>query len=288
VFEDFDNRKNKWVRIVNQMATFDCLLSLARYCSESALCMCVPQFDFDAVEPYLDIQKGFHPSLAGGSGVLSSTEYIPNDTVLGGESAPILLLTGANMGGKSTLMRQTATLVVLAQIGSLVPAKSMRLTPVDRIFSRIGASDSLASGQSTFYVELHETNIILKEGTKNSLVIIDELGRGTSTFDGTAIAAACLGYLVEKIKCRTLFSTHYHSLCTKFSDNPGLALGHMACMAENDEVGDDPSMKNVTFLYELAPGPAVASFGYQTARLAGVDPEVVRRAYQASCKFFHK
>lgn len=172
VFEDFDRRKEKWARVVHKMATFDCLLSLSIYVSKSSLTMCVPIFDFESKEPYLEIRNGYHPSLASGNGVLASSEYIPNDTILGGKTAPVLLLTGANMGGKSTLMRQVANLTVLAQIGSLVPAKSMRLTPIDRIFSRIGASDCLAAGQSTFYTELDETNVILKESSRHSLMIV--------------------------------------------------------------------------------------------------------------------
>jgi len=284
VFADFDERKNKWAKIVNQIAIFDCIRSLSCYASQSPLPMCTPEFDFTSPQPYLKIEQGYHPSLASGSGILSSnaSEYIPNDTILGESTPPVLLLTGANMGGKSTLMRQTAVLTVLAQIGSLVPAKSMRLTPVDRIFSRIGASDCLAAGQSTFFVELDETNTILRESSMHSLVIIDELGRGTSTFDGTAIASAVLKNLVEKVKCRTLFSTHYHSLSSKFEGNPGISLGHMSCLVENDDLNGDPSMDNVTFLYTLASGPAPKSYGFFTARIAGIDPEIVRRAYQAS------
>ena len=123
-----------------------------------------------------------------------------------------MLVTGPNMGGKSTLLRQTCLAVILAQMGSFVPAESCTMTPVDKVFTRIGAQDRILEGKSTFYVEMEETKAILNQATRNSLVIIDELGRGTSTFDGQAIAEAVLNYIVKRIKCNTLFSTHYHVL----------------------------------------------------------------------------
>ncbi|KAI6241441.1 DNA mismatch repair protein [Aphelenchoides fujianensis] len=290
VFEDLDQRKNKWGRILLDVANFDCLASLARYSRESSLEQCMPEFEFEAEKPVLDIQRGNHPALADGLGVLSanSSTFIPNDTRLSGEK-PVLLLRfvfcGANMGGKSTLMRQTAVLAVLAQMGSFVPAKAMKLSPIDRIFCRIGANDCLAAGHSTFYVELEETSAILREATAHSLIIIDELGRGTSTHDGTAVASATLRHLADKIQCRVLFSTHYHSLCTAFQHNPRIALGHMACVVENENE-EDPSMENVTFLYTLSEGAAPKSFGFYTARMAGLNPEIVRRAHEASSWVF--
>uniref|UniRef100_A0A1I8BU48 DNA mismatch repair protein n=1 Tax=Meloidogyne hapla TaxID=6305 RepID=A0A1I8BU48_MELHA len=278
VFADFDSRKNKWKTIVNCLAQFDCLISLTLYAQSSPKQMCFPEFCYDSEKPFLSISKGFHPSLIDAVGV----DYIPNDCELGSKnSAPLMLLTGANMGGKSTYMRQIAALVVMAQIGSMVPANSMKLTPVDRIFCRIGASDRLVAGQSTFYVELAETNIILRQATLHSLVLIDELGRGTSTFDGTAIAYAVLKYLSTKICCRALFSTHYHALCKFVANNPNVKLGHMACMVENANL-EDPTMEAITFLYTLAEGASDKSYGFYTAKMAGIDVEIVRKAFAAS------
>lgn len=231
--------------------------------------MCVPEFDFESDVPYLELRESYHPLL-----VSKEAEFIPNDIVLGGSNAPVLLLSGANMSGKSTLMRQTAVLVVLAQIGSLVPAGSMRFSPVDRTFSRIGASDCIANGQSTFFIELNETQEILASATKNSLVIIDELGRGTATYDGCAIAMAVLTNIADELKCRTLFSSHYHTIGESFSTHPGVLLGHMKCLVENDDVDGDPSMDNITFLYVLASGSCPKSYGFFTARMAGINSEV--------------
>ncbi|KAI6203306.1 DNA mismatch repair protein [Aphelenchoides besseyi] len=261
VFEDFDRRKDKWSRVLVNISNFDCLVSLALYASDCSLEMTMPVFDFEASEPILEIQHGYHPVLAGGHGVLNAncSSYIPNDTLLG--EKPILLLSGANMSGKSTIMRQTALMTIMAQLGSFVPAKYMKLSPVDRVFCRIGANDCLSAGQSTFYVELEETATILRQATQYSLVICDELGRGTST--------------------------HYHSLCSTFDNHPTVALGHMKCMVEK-ELDDDPSMENVTFLYILTDGPAPKSYGFFTARMAGLESELVRRAYDASNWVFHQ
>nr|CAD2125517.1 unnamed protein product [Meloidogyne enterolobii] len=277
VFADFSQRKDKWKNIVNNLAQFDCLISLTLFAQSSPKKMCFPEFCYDSEKPFLSISKGFHPSLIDAVGV----DYIPNDCELGGKNSPLMLLTGANMGGKSTYMRQIAALVVMAQIGSMVPANSMKLTPVDRIFCRIGASDRLVAGQSTFYVELAETNIILRQATSYSLVLIDELGRGTSTFDGTAIACAVLKYLSTKICCRGLFSTHYHALCKFVANNPNVKLGHMACMVENANL-EDPTMEAITFLYTLAEGASDKSYGFYTAKMAGIDVEIVRKAFAAS------
>ncbi|KAI1725645.1 mutS domain V domain-containing protein [Ditylenchus destructor] len=298
VFSDFDNRKEKWAGIVKRIAEFDCLTSLARYSRTSGLSMCFPEFVFDSEKPILDIRMGYHPSLVASSfygsksGNKSSTDfnYIPNDCILDdsdGNSALVMLLTGPNMGGKSTLMRQTSALVILAQVGSMVPAASMRLTPVDRIFCRIGASDSIMTGQSTFFVELNETNMILTEATRHSLVLIDELGRGTSTYDGTAIAAAVLKHIANNIKCRTLFSTHYHALCGMVKDNPNVRLAHMACIAENetskDPTEDDIAEQEITFLYTLVlDKPCPKSYGFYTAKVAGINIEIIRKAIAAS------
>lgn len=153
-------------------------------------------------------------------------DFIPNGITLGGAMAGLALLTGPNMGGKSTLMRQVGLLIIMAQIGCPIPAVSCRMTIVDRIFTRLGAQDDIMAGHSTFLVELSETSAILKHATVNSLVLLDELGRGTATYDGTAIAAAVVNFLAD-LGCRTLFSTHYHNLVDNFQGDSRISLGHM-------------------------------------------------------------
>ncbi|CAD5206742.1 unnamed protein product [Bursaphelenchus okinawaensis] len=290
VFESFDQKKERWVSLLKKMSRFDCLLSLALYASQSPIQMCLPEFDFEAEKPVIEITEGYHPTLATGQFQLgrNASEFIPNDTTLGWEKPALLLLTGANMGGKSTLMRQVAVLSVLAQLGSMVPAKQMKISPVDRIFCRIGASDCLAAGQSTFYMELNETNIILRSASPHSLAIVDELGRGTSTHDGTAIAGAVLRYMADKVGCRGVFSTHYHSLCRIAADNPRIAEGHMACLVEKDENSDDPCMENITFLYQLVEGSSSKSYGFFTAKMSGLKPDLIRKADRASKMIFNQ
>ncbi|CAJ0960602.1 unnamed protein product, partial [Mesorhabditis belari] len=286
VFADFDTRASKWDSVVKRIAVVDVLISLAKFARTCGLKICRPVFDFDATEAYLSVEAGVHPCLAT-KGLISTgnaaqpSTYIPNDTNLGGSHPSCMLLTGPNMGGKSTLMRQTAVLAVLAHMGSFVPAESMRLTPVDRIFTRIGANDRIVAGQSTFFVELQETRLVLKSATSHSLVLIDELGRGTSTYDGTAIASAVLAELADQLRCRTLFSTHYHTLCTRVADNPRVLMAHMACMVEGENE-EDPTMETVTFLYRLVAGICPKSYGFYAAKLAGIRDEVVRNAYTAS------
>ncbi|CAI4226705.1 unnamed protein product [Auanema sp. JU1783] len=286
VFAEFDNRSEVWSWIVQGIATFDVLLCLARYSQSSGLEMCMPEFDFESPEPYLNITAGSHPCLATSlpkNDATTTSSFIANDTVMGGETPSALLLTGPNMGGKSTLMRQVAVLSVMAHIGCMVPASSMKLTLVDRIFTRIGANDRTVCGQSTFFVELNETQIILRDATKHSLVLIDELGRGTSTYDGTAIASAVLSDITSRIKCRTFFSTHYHSICKTFANNKDILFAHMACMVENENE-TDPTEECVTFLYQLASGICPKSYGFYAAKLAGISDHVVREAFEASNK----
>lgn len=182
------------------------------------------------------------------------------------------------MGGKSTLLRQTALAAILAQIGCFVPAESCELTPVDRVFTRIGASDRILEGKSTFYVEMEETKNLLKCATPRSLAILDELGRGTSTFDGYSIANAVMQYLVRQLNCMTLFSTHYHMLLDEFREFPGVKTFHMAYNA--NEAGD-----HVIFLYKFIQGECPASFGINVARMAGLPQRVLNIASQKSILF---
>lgn len=225
----------------------------------------------------------------------NGSEFVPNDLTLGGnlevngsnisDGASILLLSGPNMGGKSTLLRQTCLITILAQIGSFVPAKECSLTPVDRIFTRLGASDRILCGQSTFFVELAEAAAAVRGATRRSLVIMDELGRGTSTFDGTAIAHATIKHLVERSKCLTMFATHYHSLLEDWKDDESICLCHMKCMVEEDSSGHEVNKSNITFLYTLGAGPCPKSFGINVARLADLPDDVLRRAKNISATF---
>lgn len=168
-------------------------------------------------------------------------------------------------------------------MGSFVPAEECILTPVDRIFTRLGASDRILCGQSTFFVELAETAAAVRGATRRSLVIMDELGRGTSTFDGTAIASATVKHLVERSKCLTMFATHYHSLLEDWKNDKSIRLGHMECIVEDDS--SDDAKNNITFLYTLGEGPCPKSFGVNVARLAGLPDDVLRRAKNISTTF---
>ena len=182
------------------------------------------------------------------------------------------------MGGKSTLLRQTAIAVILAQIGCFVPAESCELAPVDRIFTRIGASDRILEGKSTFFVEMEETMNVLKFATSRSLAILDELGRGTSTFDGYSIANAVMRFLVAEINCMCLFSTHYHMLLDEFRAVPGVKNFHMAFRA--NEAND-----HVIFLYKFIHGECPMSFGLNVARMAGLPACVLKNAKARSDQF---
>jgi DNA mismatch repair protein MutS len=179
------------------------------------------------------------------------------------------LLTGPNMAGKSTFLRQNALIAVLAQIGAYVPAESARIGVVDRLFSRVGASDDLARGRSTFMVEMVETAAILNQATGRSLVILDEIGRGTATYDGLSIAWATVEHLHEQTRCRALFATHYHELTALSARLPALSCHTMKVKEWKQEI---------VFLHEVAPGAAEASYGIHVARLAGLPPPVIRRA----------
>lgn len=277
IFAQFAKQVKLWSAAIECMATLDVLQSIAsfvRSLQANSVPVCRPIFIVDSTNPLIEYSDGRHPSL-----VKSNPDYISNNLKLNDE---LILLSGPNMGGKSTLMRQTALLAVLAQIGSFTPASSLRLTPVDRIFSRLGASDRLLEGESTFYTELVETSAMLRCATKHSLLLLDELGRGTSTFDGTAIAYSVLREISENIKCRCLFSTHYHSLVRDFSAGKQVRLAHMACKIEREsdqEIEDDPLKENITFLYKIADGPVARSYGFNVAKLAGLDDEIIREAF---------
>ncbi|OIQ77704.1 DNA mismatch repair protein MutS [mine drainage metagenome] len=213
--------------------------------------------------PGLDIVQGRHPVIE------SRVErFIPNDCRLDAQRQ-LLILTGPNMGGKSTYMRQVALIALLAYVGSFVPAQSARIGPLDAIHTRIGASDDLAGGQSTFMVEMAETAAILRAATPHSLVLMDEVGRGTSTFDGLALAMAIAAHLHDRNRALTLFATHYFELTDLVQRHP---------QAANVHVGAAESPQGIVFLHEVREGPASRSYGVQVAQLAGVPPAVIRDA----------
>ncbi len=214
----------------------------------------------------LSIEDGRHPVV---ERMAARGRFVPNDVRLDLAGERLWLVTGPNMAGKSTLLRQTALIVILAQLGSFVPAKRARVGVVDRVLSRVGASDDVARGESTFMVEMRETAEILASASARSLVILDEIGRGTSTFDGLAIAWAVAEHLDGAIGCRALFATHYHEL-TEFADRSEHAANHSVSARE---VGDE-----VVFLHRLVPGPASRSYGIAVARLAGLPESVLARA----------
>ncbi|KAK4699369.1 DNA mismatch repair protein MSH3, partial [Phenoliferia sp. Uapishka_3] len=258
---------------IANLATADCLFSLATAAASPGYCR--PQI---TSEPgILDIVQGRHPMVE----VTLSAPFVPNDVSFGGDDQKQMIVTGLNMGGKSSLSRSVALIALMAQIGSYVPADSCKTSLFDGIYTRLffsmGASDELARGRSTFMVELSETSEILKLATRRSLVILDELGRGTSTMDGQAIAGAVLQYIVEKLHCLTLFITHYPQLGDIARTYPEeVKCYHMACLEEEQASG----VSAVTFLYKLKPGLASRSHGLNVARMAELPDSVLARAFE--------
>ena len=218
--------------------------------------------------PGLDIRGGRHPVVEQNS----REPFVPNDLRLD-DATRLLVITGPNMGGKSTYMRQTALIVLLAHAGSFVPAESAAIGPIDRIFTRIGAADDLASGQSTFMVEMTETANILHNATENSLVLMDEIGRGTSTYDGLSLARACAEWLATQTRAFTLFATHYFELTELPDTVPGAANVHLDAAEYSSPAGD-----KLVLLHQVKPGPANRSFGLQVAALAGIPKPVIEQA----------
>ncbi len=243
----------------NAIATLDALANLAE--RARTLDWCQPEL---TEEPAITIRDGRHPVVEG----VIDAPFVANDVRFDQERR-MLVVTGPNMGGKSTYMRQTALIILMALAGSFIPAASARLGPVDRIFSRIGASDDLAGGRSTFMVEMEETANILHNATERSLVLMDEIGRGTSTFDGLSLAWACGVELASRIRAFTLFATHYFELTTLPDEYPGIANVHLDAV----EYGD-----TIVFMHAVREGPANQSYGLQVASLAGVPKAVIQRA----------
>ena len=245
------------------VAQVDVLNSLATVAMNNHYCM--PEVDESDV---IDIIDGRHPVV---EQVLKGNMFVPNDTHMNGSSNLLAIITGPNMAGKSTYMRQVALICLMAQIGSFVPAKSAHLGVVDRVFTRIGASDDLSAGASTFMVEMTEVAQLLKNATKKSLLILDEIGRGTSTYDGMAIARAVLEYCADpkRLGCKTLFATHYHELTVLEGEIPGVKNYNIAAKKRGSDL---------IFLRKIVRGGADQSYGIEVAKLAGVPDRVIKRA----------
>ncbi len=242
-----------------QLASLDCLQSLAECAEKNHYCR--PYF---ADNKKMLIRQGRHPVVE----QLSFERFVPNDISMNHDHY-LLIITGPNMAGKSTYIRSAALIALMAQMGSFVPAEKAELPILDRIFARVGASDDLSRGHSTFMVEMQETATILREATADSLVILDEIGRGTSTYDGLSIARSVIEYMSRRIKAKTLFSTHYHELTKLEGELPG---------AKNYTMAIKEKGKEVIFLRQVIPGRSDKSYGINVARLAGVPPEVLVRA----------
>jgi DNA mismatch repair protein MutS len=251
------------------ISEIDLLATLAE--RAHSLNFCQPEL---TEQPGIDIQGGRHPVVE----QVLSEPFVANDLQMN-DKRKMLIITGPNMGGKSTYMRQAALIVLLAQIGSFVPATSAKIGLVDRIFTRIGSSDDLAGGRSTFMVEMMETANILHNATKNSLVLMDEIGRGTSTFDGLSLAWACGYHLAEKVKAYTLFATHYFELTSLPDTVSGTINVHLDATEHKD---------SIVFLHSVQEGPASQSYGLQVAKLAGIPKEVVMLAKNELQRLEHK
>lgn len=248
-------------KTADAVASIDALQALAEVASRNRYCR--PELTRGKE---IVIWEGRHPVV---EAMDLEERFVPNDAVMDGEANRTVVLTGPNMAGKSTYMRQIALIVLMAQAGSFVPAEGARIGLVDRIFTRIGAMDNIVRGQSTFMVEMRETSGILGRATDRSLILLDEIGRGTSTFDGISIAWGVAEYIHTKIRCRTLFATHYHELADLAAHHPGIQNLNVAAK----EWGD-----SIVFLRKVLQGSASHSYGIQVARLAGIPEEVIRRA----------
>ena len=265
IFQSIRNEIKKYTEDIQQLAEVISTIDVLRSFAEVAV-------NNNYVKPNLtderkiEIIDGRHPVLE----KVSKDPYVPNDLLMD-EDKFLHLITGPNMGGKSTYMRQIALAIIMVQIGSFVPAKSIICPVFDQIFTRIGASDDLVSGQSTFMVEMLEANNAIRNSTENSLIVFDEIGRGTSTFDGMALAQAIIEYICSNKKVMTLFSTHYHELTALEGKLKGVENYHVKVYEENDKV---------TFLYKVSKGQANKSYGINVARLAKLPDELLDRAQE--------
>ncbi|CAO2657216.1 Nn.00g033420.m01.CDS01 [Neocucurbitaria sp. VM-36] len=270
----FDEDYATWLAAVKIIAQLDCLISLAKASASLGEPSCRPVFE-DGDRTVVEFEELRHPCMLNTVG-----DFIPNDVRLGGDSANISLLTGANAAGKSTILRMTCIAVILAQVGCYLPCTSARITPVDRIMSRLGANDNIFAAQSTFFVELSETQKILSEATPRSLVILDELGRGTSSYDGVAVAQAVLHDISTRVGCVGFFATHYRSLAKEFECHPEVQNKRMRIHVDDDS-------KSITFLYKLEDGVAEGSFGMHCAAMCGIPDKVIKNAEKAAREWEH-
>lgn len=251
-----------WSAFVNCIAELDCLCSLAKVSHSNAFSKPIILAPAPKRHAELMFEGLKHPCVE-----KTVKSFVTNDIAIGGSTHPLaLLITGPNMGGKSTILRSVCIGVIMAQIGCFVPATHCTLTPVDRIFTRIGASDRIMENKSTFFIEMEETKSFIEQATSNSLVIVDELGRGTSTFDGFAIASAVLTHLLNVSKSRTLFTTHYHMMLDTFWTIKAVKFMKMDC-----EVKDE----HVTFLYKFVEGGTDDSQGLYVAWMAGLNSKIL-------------
>ncbi|GAA6001069.1 mismatch repair ATPase MSH6 [Rhodotorula paludigena] len=272
LYGEFDKHYAIWMSVIRAISQLDCLLSLSK--SSAALGEpCVRPEIVESDTAVADFEELRHPCIFS-----ASTDFIPNDVQLGGDAKNMMLLTGPNMAGKSTLLRMTCTAVIMAQLGCFVPAAKARISPVDAIYSRMGANDLIFANASTFKVEMDDCNKILQKATPRSLVILDELGRGTSTYDGMAIAFAVLHRLSTHIGCIGFFATHFTSLTEEYAYHPEIRLANMQTSADDET-------RAVVFLYKLIDGSAPKSYGPHVASMAGLSSAIVERAIAISKQF---
>ena len=269
IFNQFYNYHKIINLFINSVAEIDCLITLAYISSIEQDKYSRPQF-IDISDnngyPYLELRNCIHPCL-----IERTINFIDNDIILGENGNSLIVMTGPNMGGKSTLLRQVCIAVIFAQIGCYVPAKYCKMTLVDRIFTRIGAMDKLIEGKSTFYIEMEETKNILENATINSLIIMDELGRGTSTQDGKIIAKTVLYQIENKLMSRCLFTTHYHDIMDWCKKEKKIKLYFM-------DSSVDEMTKDIKFKYKFTEGICPESYGIEVAKMAGIPKKILNRA----------
>uniref|UniRef100_A0A8D2H0L0 DNA mismatch repair proteins mutS family domain-containing protein n=2 Tax=Urocitellus parryii TaxID=9999 RepID=A0A8D2H0L0_UROPR len=275
--ENFSKHYHSLCKAVHHLATIDCIFSLAKVAKQGDYCRPTLQ-----EEKRIMIKNGRHPVIDVLLG--EQDQYVPNSTNLSEDSERVMIITGPNMGGKSSYIKQVALITIMAQIGSYVPAEEATIGIVDGIFTRMGAADNIYKGRSTFMEELTDTAEIIRKATSQSLVILDELGRGTSTHDGIAIAYATLEYFITDVKSLTLFVTHYPPVC-ELEKSYAQQVGnyHMGFLVSEDESQQDPGEEEqvpdfVTFLYQITRGIAARSYGLNVAKLADVPGEILKKA----------
>lgn len=281
LYAKFDLDSKTWSKAVNCVAGIDCLMALAKASESLGLPSCRPEFVDNDGRAMVEFKELRNPCFIQG-GVSGTKDFIPNDIKLGGafEDPNLALLTGANAAGKSTVLRMTCVAVIMAQIGCFVPCESAKLTPIDRIMTRLGANDNIMQGKSTFYVELSETKRMLETATPRSLIVMDELGRGGSSSDGFAIAEAVLHHMATHVQSIGFFATHYSTLGLSFKTHPQVKSQRMAIIC-------DSASRNITFLYKLEDGTSPGSFGMHVASMCGIEESIVDNAELAAKTYEH-